>query len=189
MIEGRLFVWRTCRGLPLNNVHMGHPNVVRPGGVKLVLRDDVVLLCKEIVKRLVCAGCDAPLFAVETDAWLEHGEIGAHELLLVALTGLLLIEQGLFAGDVPTVLALRGGDLDLGQELLFSIKRRLCRSLLLQLHLHGTGGGWTCRLEWVSTALGHVFPEELELNIVSTAASLPRVLVDKLIVLVVGHQM
>ena len=67
----------------------------------------IVLLGEEIIKRLVCAGRNAPLFTVQADAGLEHGKVWAHELLLVALIRLLLIEcHGLFTGDVATILAL-----------------------------------------------------------------------------------
>ena len=48
----------------MHNIYMGNSNVVLPGRVKLVLGNDVVLLRKEIIKRLVCAGCDTPLFTV-----------------------------------------------------------------------------------------------------------------------------
>ena len=140
---------------------------------------------------MVAAGVDSARLTVQADVGLEDGEIGAHELGRVRgrldLTMLMILVV-----EPSAVLAMRGDQLRLLlQEFLFSVISGLSCCLPLHLHFHRLRCGWTRRLERVSSALRHIFPNRLNRlhnHVVSVAVGLSGVLlVDKLVVLIVGH--
>ena len=85
-----------------------------------------------MAELLVLASVNPSRLAVESDPRFDLGEVRAEQFLVVLEHGVLVVD-GLLA--ITAILALRSGNLYLGEELLFAVISCLGCCLLLQLHL------------------------------------------------------